>query len=164
MKQLAGIFAAMAIALTLTACQQMADTHDNDVKALQKNEAQWNDDFASKDANRLVAHYAEDAVLMSPGTPPAVGTDAIRNTLTKMVSDPALSLKFHPSKIEVAKAGDLAYTQGSYIVSFTDPQTRQVVNDHGSYVTTYRKQADGAWKAVADIASSEMPAMGVPKQ
>lgn len=164
MKQLAGMFAAMAIALSLTACHQMADTHDNDVKALQENEAQWNDDFVSKDANRLVAHYADDAVLMSPGMAPAIGADAIRNTLKKMVADPALSLKFHPSKIEVAKAGDLAYTQGSYIVSFTDPQTRQVMNDHGSYVTTYRKQADGTWKAVADIASSEVPPMEAPKQ
>ena len=164
MKQLAGIFAAMAIVLTLASCHQMTDTHDNDVKTLQENEAQWNDDFVSRDANRLVAHYAEDAVLMAPGMAPAIGVDAIRNTLKKMVADPALSLKFHPSKIEVAKAGDLAYTQGSYIVSFTDPQTRQVVNDHGSYVTTYRKQPDGAWKAVADIASSEMPPMGVTKQ
>jgi len=164
MKRMVGIFAAMAIALTLTACHQMADTHDSDMKALQENEAQWNDDFISRDANKLVAHYTDDAVLMSPGTPPAVGTDAIRNTLTRMMSDPALSLKFHPSKIEVAKAGDLAYTQGSYIISFTDPQSRQVVNDHGSYVTTYRKQADGGWKAVADIATSEVPSSGMPKQ
>jgi hypothetical protein len=41
-------------------------------------------------------------------------------------------------------------------LTLTDPQTKQVVNDHGSYVTTYRKQPDGAWKAVADIASSEV--------
>jgi ketosteroid isomerase-like protein len=74
-----------------------------------------------------------------------------------MVSDPALSLKFQSSKVEVAKSGDVAYTQGSYTMVMTDPQTKQVINDHGSYVTTYRKQPDGTWKAVADIATSEVP-------
>jgi hypothetical protein len=44
----------------------------------------------------------------------------------------------------------------------TDPQTRQVINDHGSYVTTYRKQPDGAWKAVADMATSEVPTPAPP--
>jgi ketosteroid isomerase-like protein len=57
----------------------------------------------------------------------------------------------------VAKSGDVAYTQGSYTMVMTDPQTKQVINDHGSYVTTYRKQPDGTWKAVADIATSEVP-------
>ena len=79
-----------------------------------------------------------------------------------MVSDPALSLKFHATKVEVAKSGDVAYTQGTYTLTLTDPQTKQVINDHGSYVTTYRKQPDGTWKAVADIATSEVPPPAPP--
>jgi hypothetical protein len=49
-------------------------------------------------------------------------------------------------------------------MAMTDPQTRQVINDHGSYVTTYRKQPDGTWKAVADIATSEVPPPASPKK
>jgi ketosteroid isomerase-like protein len=74
-----------------------------------------------------------------------------------LLTDPALSLKFQASKVEVAKSGDVAYTLGSYTMAMTDPQTKHVGNDHGSYVTTYRKQADGTWKAVADITTSEVP-------
>jgi predicted dinucleotide-utilizing enzyme len=48
-----------------------------------------------------------------------------------MVSEPALSLKFQ-AKIEVAKSGDLAYTQGSYIMVMADPQIKEVIHDHGS--------------------------------
>jgi ketosteroid isomerase-like protein len=59
--------------------------------------------------------------------------------------------------VDVAKSGDLGYTQGSYKLTVTDPTTHKIINDHGSYVTTYRKQADGSWKAVADIATSEVP-------
>jgi ketosteroid isomerase-like protein len=68
-----------------------------------------------------------------------------------------MALKFHAAKVEVAKSGDIAYTQGAYTLTFTDPQTKKIINDHGSYVTTYRKQPDGSWKAVDDIATSEVP-------
>jgi uncharacterized protein (TIGR02246 family) len=146
--------------MTLTACNQTPDTHDNDVAAIQASEVQWNQDYAAKDIDKIMAHYADDAVLVVPGSPASSGKDAIRAALKQMVADPALVLKFQSSKIDVAKSGDLGYTQGSYTLTVTDPQTKQVVNDHGSFVTTYRKQPDGSWKAVADIATSEVPPSG----
>jgi uncharacterized protein (TIGR02246 family) len=157
MKRLATLCAAAAVSLMITACNQAADTHDADVKAIQSDDLQWNQDFVSKDADKLASHYSDDAVLMVPGMPATSGKDAIHTALKQMASDPALTLKFHASKIDVAKSGDLAYTQGSYTMTVTDPQTKQVITDRGSYVTTYRKQQDGTWKAVADIATSEMP-------
>lgn len=156
MKRLSTLCAAAALVLTLTACNQ-TETHDIDVRTIQGTEAQWNLDFLSRDPDKIVAHYADDAVLMAPGIPPATGKNAILNSIKTMVADPALSLKFQASKVEVAKSGDIAYTQGSYTMTMTDPQTKQVIHDHGSYVTTYRKQPDGTWKAVADIATSEVP-------
>ncbi len=146
------------LALLLAGCSSTPpDTREADAKALKDLEAQWNREYASKDAAKVAAHYADDAVLMSPGMPASSGKDAISKTLMEMVSDPALSLKFQSSKVEVSKSGDLGYTQGSYTLTMTDPASKKVINDHGSYVTTYRKQADGSWKAVADIASSEVP-------
>jgi uncharacterized protein (TIGR02246 family) len=156
MKRFAAICTATALALIITACSQ-PDTHDADVKAIQDNEAQWNRDYASKDLTKIVAHYADNAVVMAPGMPSSSGRDAIRSLLQKMTADPALSLQFKASSVEVAKSGDIGYTQGTYTMTMTDPATKQVVHDHGSYVTTYRKQADGTWKAVTDIASSEVP-------
>jgi uncharacterized protein (TIGR02246 family) len=150
------------MALTMTACNQTAGNHDADVKAIQDSEAQWNQDYAAKDNDKIVAHYADDAILMVSGTPSSSGKDAIRTALEEMVADPALSLKFRATKVEVAKSGDVAYTQGTYIMTVTDPKTKQVINDHGSYVTTYRKQPDGTWKAVADIATSEVPPPAPP--
>jgi ketosteroid isomerase-like protein len=57
----------------------------------------------------------------------------------------------------VAGSGDLAYSRGTYTMTMTDPKTKKPVTDHGSYVTDYRKQPDGSWKAVADIVTSEVP-------
>jgi len=151
------------VALMLVGCAQAPpDTREADAQALRDNETQWNQDFVSKDFEKLVAHYADDAVLMSPGMPASSGKEAIRKTFKEMLTDPALSLKFHASKVEVSKGGDVAYTQGSYTMTMTDPNSKQVINDHGSYVTTYRKQPDGSWRAEADIASSEVPPPAPP--
>ena len=151
------VFCAIAIALALTGCNQMPDTHDADVKALKDNETQWNQDFAAKDVEKLVAHYADNASLLPPGMPPAKGKDAIRKAVKEIVADPGFSLKFQSSRVEVAKSGDLAFTEGSYNMSGTDPATKKVMLDHGSYVTVYAKQADGTWKATSDIVTSEVP-------
>lgn len=170
MKTIALLCGATAIALAMTACNQapapMAaapDTHDADVKALGDNETQWNQDWAAKDADKIAAHYADDAVLMVTGTEPLNGKDAIRASLKQMVDDKALSLAFHATKIDVSKSGDLGYTQGTYKLTLTDPTSHKPIEDHGTYVTTYRKQADGSWKAAADIASSSTPPPAPPK-
>jgi uncharacterized protein (TIGR02246 family) len=158
MKVLATLCSAAALTLMMAGCSSTPpDTHTADVKAINTMEAQWNQDYAAKDLNKISAHYAEDSVLMITGMTSVSGKDAIRSALQQMVADPAMSLTFTASKVEVAKSGELGYTQGSYKLTVTDPMTHKVVNDHGSYVTTYRKQADGTWKAVADIATSEVP-------
>jgi uncharacterized protein (TIGR02246 family) len=164
MKSLALLCGTAAMALAMAACNQAPpaattppDTHDADVKAITDNEAQWNSDWAAKDADKVLAHYADDAVMMNPGEEPMKGKDAIKSGLGGMMADKALSLTFKATNVDVAKSGDLAYTQGDYQLTMTDPKTHKPVNDHGTYVTTYRKQADGSWKAVADIATSGAP-------
>lgn len=59
--------------------------------------------------------------------------------------------------MDVARSDDLAYTWGNSGMTMTDPATKKTLNDHGGYVTTYRKQEDDRWKAVPDIATSEVP-------
>jgi uncharacterized protein (TIGR02246 family) len=160
---LSALCGAALMALLLAGCSQTApDTREADAKAIKDLESRWNQDFASKDVEKMVAHYADDAVVMSPGMPPSSGKDAIRKMLTEMTADPALSLKFQASRVEVAKSSDIAYTQGSYTMTMTDPSSKKVIDDHGSYVTTYSKQPDGSWKAVADIATSEAPPAARP--
>lgn len=165
------IRAAALISFGLTACNQTPapatstgsnSDRDADLKAIRDIESQWNQDFAAKDADKLTAHYADDAVLMTPGMAAAVGKDAIQKGLQTVLTDPAFTLTFRADKVDVAGSGDLAYTRGRYVLTMTDPQTKKPMKDNGSYVTDYRKQADGSWKAVADIASSEVLAEPAP--
>ena len=151
----------------MTACNQTPpappDTHDADVKAISEIEAQWSKATAANDVEKSVSYYADDAVLMTPGMDAVQGKPAISAAMQTMAKDPAFSLRFQTSKADVAKSGELGYTWGTYQLTATDSSTHKVINDHGSYVTTYRKQADGSWKAVADIASSAVPPPAPPK-
>jgi uncharacterized protein (TIGR02246 family) len=168
MKTLATLCIATVIALSLAACNPTPapapDTHDADAKAITDIEVQANQAWAAKDFDKVMSFYADDADLMTPGMEVTHGKDAMRQGLKEMLADPALSLTFQSSKVDVAKSGDLGYSEGTYKLTVTDSGTHKPINDHGNYVTTFRKQADGSWKAVADIASSAVPSMPPPKK
>jgi len=140
----------------LTGCSSAPpDTHDADVKAIKDTEVAWNKD--AKDADKSAGYYAEDATLLIPNQPVITGRDAARQMFKEYAADPNFSLHFQAVKVDVAKSGDLGYTQGTYTMTMTDPATKKPVNDKGKYLTIYRKQADGSWKAVEDTFNSDMP-------
>jgi ketosteroid isomerase-like protein len=92
----------------------------------------------------------------SAGSPPVKGAAAIPDAWAKMMTDTALSLVFAPDTVTVAKSGEIAYTQGAYTLTFTDPNRHKPVEAKGAYVT-YAKGDDGKWHAVVDYAT-ETPA------
>ena len=163
MKRLRTMLTILPVVLAVSACNHAAENNNtsaadpNAEQSVRNTETRWNQDIASKDPDKWASYYADDAVLMVAGAPAAIGRQAIRNALQPMTSDPNMSLKFQSSRVVVANSGDLAYTQGTYTLTLTDPQTRKIVHDHGNYVTDYRRQPDGTWKAVADIATSDVP-------
>ena len=68
-----------------------------------------------------------------------------------MAADPALKVDFASDRIIVAASGELASSRGHYTMTYTDPATKQPKTETGSYLTVYRKAADGSWKAVEDF-------------
>ena len=116
--------------------------------------------WAAKDVDKVLNFYADDATLMTPGVPAMKGKDAMRPVLKTLVSDPNFKLDFSAQRVEIAKSGDVAFSQGTYTMVVTDPKSKKPITDKGSYVTGYKKQADGSWKAVSDINESELPAPG----
>jgi ketosteroid isomerase-like protein len=49
----------------------------------------------------------------------------------------------------------MAYARGKFDEQYTDPKTGKVMSDSGSYITVYKKQDDGSWKAVEDFATAD---------
>jgi uncharacterized protein (TIGR02246 family) len=115
-----------------------------------------------KDAAAFASNFVADAVMMTPGMPPMRGQDGIQAGMKKLLSDPNFKIDFASDRVEVADSGDMVATRGSYTLTVTDPATTKAINDKGSYVTVFRKQKDGAWKAVLDCDVSEIPPPAPP--
>jgi len=126
-----------------------------DEASIKAQETQWAADWKAKDAAKLAAHYDPAAAVLQPMTPVMTGSAAIAAGLGDFVKDPALKLDFTTESVTVAPSGDLAYSRGKFTQTATDPKTKKPATIHGAYVTVYRKQADGSWKAVADAATEE---------
>ena len=86
------------------------------------------------------------------------GKDAIRGMFKDTFADPDFAGKFGPAKVGVSKGGDLAYSQGAYTMTATDAKTKKPVTEKGKYLTIYRKQADGSWRAIEDMINADAPA------
>ena len=98
---------------------------------------------------------------MMPDAPIIMGKDAIRSAVAGMMSDKNLALSFATTNAQVAKGGDIAYTQGTYSMTMTNPKTKKLVAEKGKYLTVYKKQSDGTWKAIEDINNADAPAAPV---
>jgi uncharacterized protein (TIGR02246 family) len=114
--------------------------------------------YRARDAGAVVAGYAADASVIVAGQPPASGREAIRGNVARMMADPAFSISLENRKTEVG--GALAYTRGVYRVTYTQPGSGQPAREEGQYLTVFRRQADGAWKAVEDVAARTDPPEG----
>jgi uncharacterized protein (TIGR02246 family) len=150
-----------ALAALLTGCAvSTPDTREADLKAIKDTETAWVADANTKDPAKFAAHYTDDASVLLPNEPIITGKDNITAGIKPMMADPNFALQFQATKADVAKSGEVAYTQGTYAMTMTDPKTKQPMTDKGKYVTVYRKQADGSWKAVSDILNSDLPLPG----
>ena len=162
MKPLAVRTAPLALALLLFGCAQTTpappDTRAADEQAIRDMETAWVKEFAAKDMDKIVAHYADDGTVLLSNAPTMTGKDAIRAGMKDVIADPNFALDLKTVKVEVSKDG-LAYSQGTYSVKGTDQKTKKVVAETGRYVEVYKKQADGSWKIIQDINSPEAPAV-----
>jgi uncharacterized protein (TIGR02246 family) len=153
-----GLLCAAAVALLVGACQKQSEAAKSDPAAVQNalkaDEKKWNDQFKSKDVEGLLSHYADDAYFVTPGGA-ADGSTEIRKAYTDATADHYFSVNFASDKIDVAKSGDLAYSRGHFTETHQDPKTHQIVTDSGSYLTVYKKQDDGSWKAVEDFTTPD---------
>jgi uncharacterized protein (TIGR02246 family) len=144
-------------ARTPAAQTAMPDTRALDEKAIRDSEAAWVKAFATKEPEKAAAFYADDAASMLPDTPLMTGRKAIIAGMKPELGDPNFSLVFTPTKVEIAKSGDIAYSQGTFKYTTTDPKTGKRAGQAGNYVEVYKKQADGTWKVEADVATEETP-------
>lgn len=154
MKKLIPMMLATVAAFAMTGCMRAdhkaADT-SKIADSIKAQEAQWEKAYADKDMNTLAGEYTDDAALAGPGDPLATTGVDRRKSIGALINDANFKLTFASDRVLVASSGDLASSRGHYTITMTDKATSKPVTSSGSYLTVYKKQDDGAWKAVEDF-------------
>jgi ketosteroid isomerase-like protein len=106
-----------------------------------------------RDINRFLALVAEDATF-GGGTPNQQrGRDAVGKAWAPYFRPDGPTLTWKPAKAKVLAGGDVGYSIGFSEQRSKGPDGTIRVS-HGNYLTVWRKQADGSWKAVFDTGSA----------
>jgi uncharacterized protein (TIGR02246 family) len=152
---------AVFLAVCLGACSspsspsaQPADTRAADADAIRAADIEWNKAMQARDVDKSVSFYADDAILLANKNPVITDHQKIRKEFEGMLSEPSAGLNFTNTGVEVARSGDLAWDRGTYEFTSTD-KSGKAVTERGKYLTIWRKQADGSWKAIADMDNTD---------
>jgi ketosteroid isomerase-like protein len=115
---------------------------------------------SSRDVEKTVSYYSDDAVVMPPNIPTLTGKEPIRALWKSMLESPSFSGGWQATKVDIARSGDLAYISGNYEFKETDAGGKPIT-DKGKYLEIWKKQSDGSWKCVADMFNSDLPSVPV---
>lgn len=102
------------------------------------------------------ALYAEDAILLPPGSEMIKGRPGIQEFwqggLKMGIKDAVLT------SVDVTAFGNTAVEIGTYALKIQPEGQAAIIEDHGKYVVVWKKMADGAWKLSVDIWNASIPA------
>jgi uncharacterized protein (TIGR02246 family) len=125
-------------------------THAADLAAIEKLNQEDIEATLTQDPKRLIELWAEDAVAFSPGSPPAVGKQAIWAQNKKLFAQyPAMKVLSYTStyknlQVEGGLAGEWFEKNAEYKFS---PETPPI-SWHANGLLVLKRQSDGSWKAV----------------
>jgi len=156
MRTLRHLILVIGTAIALSACAPAApppaDTAAEE-GALKAITAAWLDAYNAGDIEKIVAMYAEDAVLMPPHAAVATGHAGIRAFLTTdTAAAKAARVKLVPGAATAGVAGDTGWESGS----FTIADASGAAVDSGSYLSVSRK-SNGKWLLIRDTYNSDRP-------
>jgi uncharacterized protein (TIGR02246 family) len=142
-----------AFAVAIAPTGALAD-NAADVQAIRDLHAKWLTYIAAGDAAAIAGLFAPKAQMFTPNSPALAGREQIQQIWTQLMATPGFDLKFEPTTIHVAEAGDLAYEVGSYSLAFSGEQG--AINDRGNYIDVWQK-IGGEWLIVQDFVVSSQP-------
>jgi ketosteroid isomerase-like protein len=132
------------------------------VAAVKAADTQWSKAAEAHNILGVMSFYADNASILPPNAEMVSKTPDMRKVWTDMLT-PATTLTWTPGNVEVAASGDIAYDEGFYLMTTKVAKGKPVL-DRGKYLTVWRKQTDGSWKAIADMWSSDLPSPGAKKK
>jgi ketosteroid isomerase-like protein len=116
--------------------------------ALQNTTREYAEALKSKDFGKIQSFYAPDVSIYGPGVAPVEGLQAVQRLQQSDTTDHSKDVfEISSNKMEVAMAGDIAYTTGAYKLSHADGRA----TDSGRFVAIWRMQDGGNWALAEDV-------------
>ena len=142
-------------ALSLSACGSGGVGVDVEAekRSLMETSREWSQVAQSRDVERTLAYWADDAVILSPGEPERRGKAAIRAYLQDSLEVPGFRVSWEPIEATVAASGDLGFLIERTQVTVTGPAGQPVTQQFRA-LTVWRKNADGDWRNIVDISNA----------
>lgn len=144
----------LALALIILSCNEKKIDKKGEGEKVMQLSREWAQVASTRDVEKTVSFWADDAFLMSAGQSPLNGKKAIQQMVKESFKIPGFRISWQPQSVEVSESGDMAYLIENSQVSFTD-STGKPMTVNNKVVTVWRKQADGTWKDVVDISTPD---------
>ncbi|MDB5227579.1 MAG: hypothetical protein JWN78_1772 [Bacteroidota bacterium] len=120
-----------------------------EVEKLKQTELAFSKMCGEKGMKESFIFYADkDVIKPSEDKFPVIGKDSLIASFSRRKKE-TFKLEWYPTRVEVSKSADLAYTFGNWILTTDDGK-----KSYGNYVTFWKKQEDGSWKYVLDTGNS----------
>src|SRR3984893_18287502 len=148
---LAGTF--LVVSLSTAIGQKTSDTRAMAEAAIRAADAAGLKAAQAKDVVGDTSNYADDASWLPPHAPLVRGKEAIRSAWTQFLGTPGLKIEWQITKIDISRAGDMAYALYKYQMTMSAPNGAPI-DDRGKDMAVWVKQSDGKRKMVADSFNS----------
>jgi uncharacterized protein (TIGR02246 family) len=147
------LFITTLLLLTCSCQPKKVDTKEESEKLMQTSR-DWSTAANSRDIEKTVSYWTDDAILYSAGEPELKGKKAIREMVETSLKNPNFNISWEPISAEVSESGDMGYLlEKSKIVMKDSTGKEKIMTFKG--VTIWKKQKDGSWKNAIDIMSPD---------
>ena len=149
------------VAVSLAACgrteSSSQDTHEADEAAIRTAYDAWVVAADGKDIDSWVTFLGPDTIFLPPNTEALTTNEDIRELYVSIFEDPNWSISCEHTEVEIAEAGDMAWSRG-YCDSTVSGPDGTPVHYRGKWKKVWIKQPDGSWKNRLNSFSPTQPA------
>jgi uncharacterized protein (TIGR02246 family) len=142
------------LALLASGCAAAPPASPKSLRAsLEKAELDFAANVDVRGASAWADVFEEDGIAIDEKAQVTRGRDAIRARMAPVLAKEKIS--WHPTVVYVSVSGDMGFTSGPYEVTVPVAGGPPRVIGRGSFMTVWKRGADGVWRILADHGSQD---------